>query len=99
MLYHLIIIMNKLFNIAAPANLGSRSAALYPIFEDLDGARAHYVQRKKEIGELVSLLSMRAEAESQYSDKLFRISDRNQLDSIKIGLLAQEVDCFKADCR
>ena len=42
---------------------------------------------------------MRAEAEYQYSDKLFRISDRNQLDSIKIGLLAQEVDCFKADCR
>jgi hypothetical protein len=72
---------------------------MYPLFEDLDDSRAHYVQRRKEIGELITLLSMRAEAEAEYSEKLFRISDRNQLDSIRIGLLSQEVDSFKADCR
>ena len=47
----------------------------------------------------MTLLQMRAEAEREYSERLFRISDRNQLDSIRIGLLCQEVDSFKADCR
>ena len=42
---------------------------------------------------------MRVEAETEYSQKLFRISDKNQLDSIKVGLLAKEVDSLKADCR
>ena len=49
--------------------------------------------------ELVTLLQMRAEAEQMYSDKLFDISDQNHLESIREGLLAQEVDSFKSDCR
>lgn len=42
---------------------------------------------------------MRAEAENDYSMKLFKISDRNQLESFKIGLLQKEVESFKANSR
>jgi hypothetical protein len=77
----------------------SKSAPLYPIFEELEGAREHYVSRKREIEELIALLSMRVEAEAQYSEKLFKIYNREKHDSIKVGLLAQEVECFRADCR
>ena len=52
-----------------------RNGVLYPLFEELDGQRQHYLQRKKEIEELIQLLQMRAEAESDYSMKLFKISD------------------------
>jgi len=37
------------------------------------------------------------EAEHDYSTKLLTISEA--FDSIKIGMLAQEVDAFKGDCR
>ena len=42
-------------------------------------------------------MSMRVAAENAYSTALNRIADR-QVDSIKIGLLAKEVDSFKQDC-
>ena len=42
---------------------------------------------------------MRVEAESEYSARLFQIAERGQDDAIKYGLLAKEVDCFKANCR
>ena len=57
----------------------------------------HYSQRKREIEELIQLMSMRVAAENAYSTALNRIADR-QVDSIKIGLLAKEVDSFKQDC-
>jgi len=70
--------MNKLFNqIANPSSFGNKSGVLYPLFEDLDGNRQHYLGRKKEIEDLITLLSMRVEAETEYSQKLFRISDKN----------------------
>ena len=66
----------KLFKLELSA-FGNKTGVMYPLFEDLDDRRAHYVQRRKEIGELITLLTMRAEAEAEYSEKLFRISDRN----------------------
>jgi len=42
---------------------------------------------------------MRAQAESEYSSQLFAISDSNHLNSISVGLLGEEVESFKADCR
>ena len=64
-----------------------RNGVLYPLFEELDFQRQHYIQRKREIEDLVQLLEMRVEAEYEYSMKLFKISDRNRLESFKIGLL------------
>jgi hypothetical protein len=77
----------------------SRRSTLYPLFEDLDGYCKHHVRRNHEIEDLITLLEMRVEAESEYSARLFRISDRSQDESIKYGLLAKEVDSFKANCR
>jgi len=48
---------------------------------------------------LITLLEMRVEAEAEYSEKLFLVSDRSQLESIRTGLLAREVESFKANCR
>lgn len=42
---------------------------------------------------------MRVEAENEYSTRLFSLSDKNQLDSIRIGLIAKEIDAFKSNCR
>ena len=77
----------------------SKRSTIYPLFEQLDGHCQHHVERSKEIEDLITLLEMRVEAEAEYSARLFRISDRNQLESIRIGLLAKEVDSFKANCR
>jgi len=44
-------------------------------------------------------MEMRVEAEAEYSNRMFRISDRSQDDSIKYGLLSKEVESFKANCR
>ena len=79
--------------------LGEKNGALYPVVDGLDHMKVHYVQRRKEIEDLVSILELRVQAEQEYSNKLFNISDRNQLDSIRIGLLSKEVDSFKANCR
>ena len=56
----------KLFKVEQSA-FGNKQGVLYPLFEDLDEQRAHYVQRRKEIGELMTLLNMRVEAEAEYS--------------------------------
>jgi len=48
--------MNKLFKLASPSTFGNKEGVLYPLFEDLDGQRSHYIQRKKEIEELMTLL-------------------------------------------
>ena len=53
--------MNKLFTFAN--SFGNKDGALYPLFEELDGYRGHFQQRKKEIEELIELLNMRVEAE------------------------------------
>ena len=91
--------MRNLFQTTSPSTFGNREGVLYPLFEGLDGQRIHYIQRKKEIEELITLLSIRVEAENEYSNKLFYLSDKNSLDSISIGLLSKEVDAFKSDCR
>lgn len=92
--------MKKLLSLTAqPSGTGNRRGALYPLFEDLDGHCQHHVQRSKEIEDLVTLLDMRVEAEAEYAARLFQISDRSPQESIKIGLLAKEVDSFKANCR
>lgn len=56
----------KLFKLDQSA-FGNKNGVMYPLLEDLDEQRAHYVQRRKEIGELIQLLNMRAEAEFEYS--------------------------------
>ena len=67
--------------------------------ENMDQFKQHYLQRHKEIEELIYILELRVQAEQDYSNKLFTISDRNQSESIKIGLLAREVECYKANCK
>ena len=41
---------------------------------------------------------MRADAENTYATQLYRIADRSPENCITLGLLAQEVNCFKQDC-
>ena len=98
--------MNKLLNpnifsltSSSPNTFGGKEGALYPLFEDLDGYRVHFIQRKREIEDLIYLLSLRVEAEAEYSQRLFVISDRDENKSITCGMLGQEVESFKADCR
>lgn len=79
--------------------LGEKNGTLYPMVEKLDHLKVHYLQRRKEIEDLIQILDLRVQAEQDYSSKLFAISDRNQLESINIGLLGQEVESFKANCR
>lgn len=79
--------------------LGEKNGSLYPVVESLDHSKAHYLQRRKEIEDLICVLELRVQAEQEYSTKLFNISDRNQMDSIRIGLLSKEVESFKANCR
>lgn len=61
--------MNKIFNLtnSSPNTFGSKDGALYPLFEDLDGYRIHFMKRKREIEDLIYLLSLRVEAEAEYS--------------------------------
>ena len=94
----------KLLNLTSqqmsqPSTSSSRRSPMYPLFEDLDGYCKHHVRRNREIEDLVTLLEMRVEAEVEYSARLFGISDRSCDESIKYGLLAKEVDSFKANCR
>lgn len=42
---------------------------------------------------------MRVEAENEYSLKLFKISDKNKLESFKFGLISKEVESFKSNSR
>jgi len=88
--------MNKLLSVLTQS-FGQQDAPLYPFIEELEMQRLHYAQRKKEIEELVTLLSMRVEAEAAYARSLMAIADRED-NAIRIGMLAQEVDCFKQDC-
>ena len=53
---------------------GPGSTPMYPLFEDLELQRQHYAQRKKEIEEIIHLLSLRVEAENIYAQYLYRIS-------------------------
>ena len=76
-----------------------RNGVLYPLLEELDYKRQHYLQRKKEIEDLIQLLQMRVEAENEYSLKLFKISDKNKLESFKFGLISKEVESFKSNSR
>lgn len=79
--------------------LGEKNGSLYPMVEPLDYTKGHYMQRRKEIEDLIYILELRVQAEQEYSNKLFTISDRNTAESIKIGLLAKEIESFKANCR
>ena len=60
----------------------------------------HYDQRKKEIEDLITVLELRVQAENDYSNKLFNISDRIPASSenMKVSLISKEVDSFKANC-
>ena len=92
--------MNTLLKLAyQPSTFGNREGALYPLFEDLDGFRIHFLDRKREIEELITLMNLRVEAEFTYSNQLFDIAESDQYRSITIGTLGQEVDAFKEDCR
>ena len=86
--------MNKLFTFAN--SFGNKDGSLYPLFEELDGFRGHFQDRKKEIEELITILNMRVEAEQDYAYRLLNISA--SFDSIRVGMLAKEIDAFKADC-
>lgn len=50
--------------------LGEKNGSLYPMVENLDQAKTHYIQRRKEIEELIYILELRVQAEQEYSDKL-----------------------------
>jgi hypothetical protein len=76
-----------------------RTEPIYPLFESLEIQRQHYSQRKKEIEELITMLKLRVEAESIYAQNLYRIAERSSDQCIQVGLLAQEVSCFKQDCQ
>ena len=67
--------------------------------EGVDHLKTHYIQRRKEIEDLIAIMELRVQAEQEYSHKLFNIAERNPQDSIKVGLLAKEVESFKANCR
>ena len=71
---------------------------MFSFIEGLEVQRYNFVQRKKEIEEVCIMLKMRADAEMNYANALYRISDRDSNDTIKIGLLSQEVNCFKSSC-
>ena len=61
--------MNTLLKLAnQPSTFGNREGALYPLFEDLDGFRIHFLDRKREIEELITLMNLRVEAEFTYSN-------------------------------
>jgi hypothetical protein len=79
--------------------LGEKNGSLYPMVETLDFSKSHFLQRRKEIEDLIYILELRVQAEQEYCNKLTTISDRNTGESIKIGLLAKEVESFKANCR
>jgi hypothetical protein len=59
--------MNKLLAYYNSTAFGNKDGSLYPFFEDLDAYRTHFIQRKKEIEELIWLLQKRVEAEQEYS--------------------------------
>ena len=90
--------MNKLFSALNLSSFGSPDSPLYPLFESLESHRQNYSNRKKEIEELVQLLALRVEAETTYAQNLYKIADRPLNDTIKIGLLAKEIKCYKQDC-
>ena len=71
--------------------------ALYPLIEQLDAQREHFLTKKQEIKEVVSLLMDRVEAEKEYSRRLLAISE--SFEAIRIGILGQEIEAFKGDCR
>ena len=75
------------------------NSTLYPLYEELEVQRQHFSQRKKEIEELLHMMAMRVDAENMYSQSLLNIAARNPDDSIGVGLLAREVDCFRQDCQ
>ena len=99
--------MNKFLQALAFNSFGSaNSSPMFPLFEDLEVQRQHYTQRKKEIEEIIHLLSLRVEAENIYAQYLYRVSssqfgnpnpDTGTLQAGS-GLLAREVQCFKEDC-
>ena len=43
-------------------------------------------------------MGLRVEAENLYAKQLYRIAQRSPQDSLKLGLLSREVECFKQDC-
>lgn len=60
--------MNKFLQALAFNSFGSPSSTpMFPLFEDLEVQRQHYAQRKKEIEEIIHLLSLRVEAENIYA--------------------------------
>lgn len=89
----------KLYNQNFQQGFGEQNGTLYPMVQSVVQQKTHYIQRRKEIEDLIYILELRVQAEREYSNKLFAISDRNQLESIKIGLLSKEVEAFKANCR
>ena len=90
--------MNKILQVLNTGSFGMRTEPIYPLFEALEIQRQHYSQRKKEIEELIQLFRMRVDAETNYASALYRIADRSPDLCIQIGLLGQEVNCFKQDC-
>ena len=100
--------MNKFLQALAFNSFGNaNSTPMFPLFEDLEVQRQHYTQRKKEIEEIIHLLSLRVEAENIYAQYLYRVSSssfgnhqENNGGTLQggSGLLGREVQCFKEDC-
>jgi hypothetical protein len=86
--------INKLFTYST--SFGKKDGPLFPIYEELDAYRGYCMSKKVEIEELIDLMTQRVIAEQEYSQKLIRI--RTGCESVKIGILGEEVEAFKADC-
>ena len=43
--------------------LGEKNGSLYPMVENLDHSKQHYIQRRKEIEDLIYILELRVQAE------------------------------------
>ena len=75
-----------------------KESSLYQLYQDFEVQRNFYLQRKREIEELIILLQDRVEAEKIYASRLQKIA-QNKLKSIMIGKLSEEIDAFKLDCK
>eukprot|EP00347_Sterkiella_histriomuscorum_P008514 403344811 len=67
-------------------------------YKDFDVQREFFIQRKKEIEELIMLLQERVDAERFYSQRLQKIG-LSKLRAITLGKLQDEVEAYKQDCK
>lgn len=76
----------------------SSQSSLQFLYQDFETMRTHFLNRKREIDDLIFLLMERAEAERAYSQRLEKIANSSSKQSITTGKLAEEVAAYKQDC-